>query len=363
MSTIHTAVLGYGLGGRVFHAPFVAAVPGLELTGIMQRNGDTAAQAYPQARIYRDPEDVFTDRQIDLVVVSTPNETHFSLAARALRAGKHVVIDKPFATTSAQALELIEIANAAGKLVAPFHNRRYDGDFLTMRKLLGAGTLGRVVTVESRFDRFRPLQRPNSWKETGGFVNGLLSDLGPHLVDQALALFGLPEAITASVRSDRDQTEIDDAFDIVLHYKNDDGRPFRYSCHATMLCADEGSRFALHGTHGSYRKFGVDPQEAALVAGARPPRLGDAAPWLDEPETAWGTLTVAANRTEPVTISRAPYPTERGDYRAFYANVRDAILGSGPLAISAEDGCRVIRLLELARDSSERQATLPVTFD
>jgi scyllo-inositol 2-dehydrogenase (NADP+) len=215
---IRVGVIGFGLGGRVFHAPFVSAVPGLRLVSIMQRNGDEAAKAYPSTKIERSLEAVLADKSIEIVVVSTPNETHFVLARRALEAGKHVVIDKPFAATSAETLELGQLAKAKGLLVIPFHNRRWDGDFITVKKLLKEGAVGRLVTFESHFDRFRPVPREGTWKEAENPANGMLFDLGPHLVDQVLSLFGAPNAMTASVRADRDDTAIEDAFDITLHY-------------------------------------------------------------------------------------------------------------------------------------------------
>src|ERR1700722_10200211 len=226
MSTdIGVAVIGFGLGGRVFHAPFVSAVPGLKLEAIVQRKGDAAAKAYPNTRILRSVEEALADPAIQLVVVSTPNETHFTLAKQALNAGKHVVIDKPFAATSAQARELSDLAASKHLVLVPFHNRRWDGDFLTVRKLLK--------------------------EEAGDPANGMLFDLGPHLVDQVLSLFGPPTAITASVRRDRDTTEIEDAFDIILHYP----RMLAF-CRASMLACDASPRFLLHGTHGSYKKYG-----------------------------------------------------------------------------------------------------------
>ena len=361
---IRTAVLGFGLAGKVFHCPFISAVPGLELSAIVQRHGNEAATAYPSALILRSIDDALADPNIDLIVVGTPNDTHFDLAARALQAGKHVVIDKPFAATSAQARELITLASKAGKIVAPFHNRRHDGDFLTLRKLRLENTLGRIVTIESHFDRFRPLQRTGTWKEASGPANGMLFDLGPHLVDQALALFGPPKAITASVRSDRDETAIEDAFIIVLDYGGTgETRYLRYTCQATMIAAENGPRFRVNGTRGSYVKYGVDPQESALVNGAKVPPIGSPEPWLPEPESAWGTLTYAPDPSDPANLTRTPHPTETGDYRSFYANVRDAINGVSPLAISSEDGYRTIRLLELARISSERRMTLDVSFE
>jgi scyllo-inositol 2-dehydrogenase (NADP+) len=367
MSTpIRTGVLGYGLAGRVFHCPFIAAVPGLELSAIVQRSPGRAAAAsaaYPLARILATPEEAFADPSIDLIVVATPNDTHVALATSALRAGKHVVVDKPLAATSAEARALIDLAGANKKILAPYHNRRFDGDFLTVRKLLADNTLGRVTQILSHFDRFRPIQRPNTWKEAPGPAAGNLFDLGPHLVDQALALFGPPTSITASVRHDRDQTHIDDAADITFTFTLPSGHTLRYECHETMLAAEPSPRFVVHGTHGSYTKFGTDPQESALHNGAIPPPLGSPTPWLPEPESAYGTLTLATQRPEPVQLTRSPLPTLPGDYRLFYANVRDAIQGISPLAIPAEDGYRTIRLLELALQSSLEQRTLPVTFD
>ena len=372
---IRTAVLGYGLAGRVFHCPFVNAVPGLELSVIAVKNPDRAAAAhaaYPNARIVAAPDEAFADPNIDLIVVGTPNDTHVSLVTRALNAGKHVVCDKPLATSASDALTLIKLAREKGKLLAPFHNRRYDTEFLTLRKLVDEQTLGRITQIIAHYDRYRPLIRPNTWKETGGHGNGLLYDLGPHVVDQAIALYGKPKSITASVRHDRDITDIEDAFDIALDYDlppaaGEPARNLRYECSASMLAADPAPRFRVHGTLGSYIKQGLDPQEAALLGGALPPQLGstlsEQSPWLPEPEISWGTLTLATKRTEPVALDRKPFPSVTGDYRLFYANVRDAIQGTAPLAIPPEDGYRVIRLLDLAQQSSDEQRTLPATFE
>lgn len=362
---IRTAVLGYGLAGKVFHCPFVSAVPGLELTAIVQRTGDTAAQRYPNARILRSVDEAFADPSLDLIVVGTPNHTHFEMARRALEANKHVVVDKPFTSTSAQARTLLDLARERGRIIAPYHNRRFDNDFRTVQKVLAEGSLGRVVQVISHMDRYRPMQRPNTWKEKGGLTTGILFDLGPHLVDMAVALFGTPARITASVRHERETTEIDDAIDIVLEYDATSrfgAHPLRFSCHTTMLGADPAARFRVHGTHGSYTKFGLDPQEPDSLAGAAPPPVGSSEPWGVEPESSWGTLTLGVERSEPIRITRAPYPTLPGDYRLFYLSVRDAILHGKPLVIPSEDGFRSIRLLELALESSRQQRTLPIDF-
>ncbi|HEY4354598.1 MAG TPA: Gfo/Idh/MocA family oxidoreductase [Acidobacteriaceae bacterium] len=358
-ANIRVAVLGFGLAGRVFHCPFVSAVPGLELAAIVQRKGDEAAAAYPSARILRSVEDALADSSIDLIVVGTPNDTHFDLAVRALQAGKHVVIDKPFAATGDEALSLVALAKDTSRVLAPFHNRRFDGDFLTVQQLLLEKTLGRIVQVVSRFDRYRPYQRPNTWKEASGPSNGMVFDLGPHLVDQALALFGVPDTVTANIRRDRDQTDIDDGFHITLEYK---AQRLLYECHATLLAAEPSPRFLIHGTHGSYSKGGVDPQEPAIVAGARPPHQDSPTPWLPEPESAWGTLTRATHLLDPITVERGLYPTLTGDYRRYYENVRDAILGSAPLAVTAEDGYRSIRLLEQAQQSAREGRSVNVAF-
>jgi scyllo-inositol 2-dehydrogenase (NADP+) len=359
---IGVGVIGFGLGGRVFHAPFVNALNGLRLAAILQRTGDAAAKAYPATKIVRSLDELFADNSIELVVVSTPNETHFAMAKQCLEAGKHVVIDKPFAATSEEALALGQLAKSKGLLVIPFHNRRWDGDFQTVRKLLQDDAVGRLVTFESHFDRFRPIPRENTWKEAENPANGMLFDLGPHLVDQVLALFGPPDDLTASVRADRDQTAIEDAFDITLHYPGKNGKGLLAHCRTSYLACDYAPRFLLHGTKGSFRKHGLDPQEPALVSGAKVPTQGSQQIWLQEDVSAWGTLTVAPNPADPATLVTRQVKTELGDYRGFYANVRDAILGTAQLAVTPEDGYRVIKLLELARESSAKGCTLKVKF-
>ncbi len=357
---IGVGVIGFGLGGRVFHAPFVNAVTGLRLAAILQRKGDEAARAYPAAQIVRSLNEMLAGKAIELVVVTTPNATHFELAKQALEAGKHVVIDKPFTATSEEASELSQLAKSKGLLAIPFHNRRWDGDFLTVKKLIAEQAVGRLVTFESHFDRFRPSPREGKWQEAENPANGLLFDLGPHLIDQALALFGLPDSITASVRSDRDGTAIEDAFDVTLSYPGANGKELLAHCRTSYLACDNSPRFLLHGTRGSFRKHGLDPQEPALVGGAKLPKLGSPEVWLQEGESAWGTLTVAPSPAAPERLVENQVKTEIGDYRRFYANVRDAILGAAPLALTAEDGFRVIRLLELARQSSAEGRTLKV---
>ena len=255
----------------------------------------------------------------------------------------------------------MELAAKKGLKVVPFHNRRWDGDFVTVKRILAEGSLGRLVTFESHFDRFRPVPRPNTWKEAADDSTGLLFDLGPHLIDQALDLFGAPEAITASVRKDRDETAIEDAFDITLHYMRE-GHQLLAHCRSSMLACDAAPRFLLHGTRGSFKKYGLDPQEPALVHGAKVPVMGSGDAWLEEDAAAWGTLTVAPVPADPGTLVRHEVITERCDYRGFYANVRDAINGNAEQAVAAMDGFRVVKLMEMARESSREGRTLKVVF-
>jgi scyllo-inositol 2-dehydrogenase (NADP+) len=342
---IRAGVIGFGLGGRVFHTAFISAVPGLELAAIVQRKGDEAAKAYPNAKIYRSAEELLADDRIDLVSVTTSNDSHFSLGREALLAGKHVVIDKPFTLTSAEAAELVVLARERKLVLSAFQNRRWDGDFHTLRDLLASAKLGRLVMFESHYDRFRQQPRLGSWKEGGVMPGGgMLYDLGTHILDQALHLFGVPETITADIRIDRDHGLTDDAFDIRLGYSR-----FTVLLRSSMTALIPGARFTLHGTEGSFVKFGIDPQEDAIKAGIPIGSPG----WGEEPESLWGTLKLADGTETRIR-------TQPGDYRGYYANIRDAIRGEAPIAVPAIDAWHTARITELARQSAAEQRTLPV---
>ncbi len=345
MSSIPVGLVGFGVAGRVFHAPLIRAAPGLELRTIVQRRGDSAQEAYPDVRVVRDLDAMLADPDIRLVVLATPNASHHELARRCLLAGRDVVVDKPFTATSAEALDLIRIATSRRRLISVFQNRRWDGDFLTVRQLIASGRLGRVVQFESHFDRYRPARRVEAWRERDEPGAGLLFDLGSHLVDQALALFGAPHAVTAGIRMERDEAVVDDAFDIVLDYPR-----LRVLLGATMLAPGPGPRFLVHGTRGTYTKYGLDPQEGVLRAGG----LAGGDGWGEEQEPSWGTLTLA----EDGSVTQRTVRTEPGDYRLYYANVRDALSGTAALAVTGEQAFRVIHLLELARASSRERRTL-----
>ncbi|MGI4755663.1 MAG: Gfo/Idh/MocA family oxidoreductase [Janthinobacterium lividum] len=359
MRRIRTGVVGYGLAGRVFHAPFVQSVPALELTTIVQRTGDSAKEAYPGVVLMRTLDELLAS-DVELVVIGTPSPTHYALTKQALLAGKHVVCDKPVTTTLAQAEDLEATAKAQGKLLFPFQNRRWDGDFLTMRSLIEEGRLGRVVTLDSRFDRYRPQPKSGAWREEeeGG---GLLYDIGPHLIDQALTLFGCPNRVYAQLRHDRDaRSSVPDAFDLHLFFTGPDGRDILVRLGTTVLATDPGPRYRLEGVGGSYVKYGLDPQELTIIGGAKVPSLDTSEPWLAEPEAMWGTLTVAPDPAQPAKLEQSKVPTQRGDYRAFYQNVAEAILGSAEQIVTPRAAVRIARITELAQDSSRTGTVITV---
>jgi scyllo-inositol 2-dehydrogenase (NADP+) len=332
-------LLGYGLAGEFFHAPLIVAEPRLELRAIVTADPERAARAARLATVVASPDAVLRDPAIDLVVVATPNDTHHALAGAALRAGRHVVVDKPLAADVAQADDLITLADRAGRVLVPFHNRRWDGDFLTVRAVIASGRLGRIVRYEAWWDRFRTDLR-EGWKDRAAPGAGIHYDLGSHLIDQLLVLFGAPDEIDADVAAMRTGSPIVDHVEIRGRYRTG----LRVALGATMLGADPRPRFAVHGTRGSFVKFGVDPQEAQLRAGRRPgdPDFGvEAAASAGTP----GTFTVADGTREPV-------PTHRGDYTAFYAGVAAAVLDGAPVPVDAADARRGLELIALAERSA-----------
>jgi predicted dehydrogenase len=332
---IKTGVVGFGLAGKVFHAPFISQVDGLELTGIVRRNGE-ADPKYPGVRFVRSVEELLAIEDIELVVVATPNDLHAPIARQCLQAGCHVVVDKPFTPTLKEAEELVALAKRKNRIVTVFQNRRWDGDFLTVRRLLADHGLGRVVIYESHFDRFRPNLR-GSWHERPIAGMGLLFDLAPHLIDQALLLFGTPEAISADLRKEREGSVVDDAFDITFHYPH-----MRALLRASAVTAAPGPRYWICGTTGTYTKYGLDPQEDAMKAGGDPA----SANWGREPGDAWGRVTTADGAKS--------VPTIPGHYRPFYENVRDAIVGKAGIAVTPEQALNVMRALEIAMKSSKQ---------
>lgn len=346
MRELKVGLIGYGMAGRVFHAPVIAAVPGLQLAKVVERRGQTARERYPWVEVVREAAALFEDEEIELVVVATPNASHFELARQALLAHKHVVVDKPFTLTSAEARELIELAHQQNRVVSAFQNRRWDGDFQTVSQIVKQGLLGRLVEYESHFDRFRNYFSPErAWRETAGPGSGVLFDLGPHLIDQAQVLFGLPRLVTADIRSQRQAGTADDQFELILHYDE-----LKVTLKAGLLVREPGPRFAVHGTEGSFVKYGVDPQEEALKRGRSPRELE----WGVEPPEQWGTLNTRIGGLH----FQGKVETVPGCYPAYYENVRQAIRGEAALIVKPEEARETIRLIELAVQSNAEQRTV-----
>ena len=334
MKSLSVGLLGFGLAGSVFHAPLIQCEPRLRLTAIASSRIDDIRRAAPEA-VATTAEAVIADPSIDLVVIATPNTSHAPLAREALLAGKHVVIDKPMATTAAEADELIDLAKRQGRLLTVFHNRRWDNDFLTLRACLDRGDIGRPYHYEAHFDRFRP-QIKQGWREQTLAGSGVLFDLGAHLIDQALTLFGMPDRILADVGSQRPDAQVDDWFHIVLGY----GR-MRAILHCGTVVCRPGPRFQLHCDRGSFLKHGMDGQEAALRAGRLPTEAG----WGgDDPENF--ALLVQADGTER-RVETIP-----GDYPAFYRGVAASILDGAPPPVTAEQARDVLTVLEAVRKAA-----------
>ena len=341
MQPIRTGLIGYGTAGAVFHAPLIAAAPGLRLTAIASRRADEIARDFPEAKAYENPQSLIDDPDIELVVVATPNETHATLARAALEAGKHVVVDKPFTLDAGEAEALIALADAVGRKLSVFQNRRWDSDFLTVRRLVDDGRLGEIAYYEAHFDRFRP-EIKQGWRETEAPGAGLLYDLGAHLIDQALVLFGLPQAVTADVTRQRAAARADDYFHVVLDY----GRR-RAVLHASVLVRDPGPRYLVHGDGGSFVKYGIDGQEAALREGRRPGGEG----WGEDDPALFGRFTDADGTA--ATIDSLP-----GRYTAYYNGIAASIRDDAPLPVEARDARDVIRVIEAAQISARERRTI-----
>ncbi|MCX7285047.1 MAG: oxidoreductase [Novosphingobium sp.] len=328
----NVALVGYGFAGKTFHAPLIEAEPNLALAAIVSSDAAKVHADFPGLRVEADIAAVLADPAIDLVVIATPNDSHAPLAHAAIAAGKALVVDKPLALTLAEAREIAAHAEARGTLLSVFHNRRWDGDFLTIASAIEQDLIGKVAHFESHFDRFRP-QVHNRWRENPGPGSGVWADLGPHLVDQALCLFGLPTRITASLGTLRDGAQTDDWAHVVLEYPDK-----RCVLHAGMLVAGGSPRFVVHGTEGSVIKHGLDPQESQLIAGLRP----------GAPE--WGQEAL------PLTChdaAGAAHPLESmpGDYPRYYAGIASALDG-GALPVTPEQALAVMAVVEAATEAA-----------
>jgi scyllo-inositol 2-dehydrogenase (NADP+) len=339
---LKAALLGYGFAGKTFHAPLLSRIPGLQLTHIVSSDSAKVRKDH-DVTVLAKPEDAFALPEIDLIVIATPNSTHFDLAQKAISAGKHVVVDKPFTVTSEEAAELISLAGKRQRLLSVFHSRRWDADFLTLREIIRQGSLGEVVQFESRYDRYRPEPRQR-WREQAVPGAGVWFDLGSHLVDQALQLFGSPEAIYVDLELQRRGAQAVDYFHAVLRYRRS-----RVILTAGCLIVSETPRFAVHGTLGGFTKFGMDTQEDALKRGEIPGSPG----WGHDPRPG-KLITVQRDGLETRQVPNIP-----GNYLAYYKGIRDAITLAAPNPVAPEDGLAVIELLETGIRSSAACAELP----
>lgn len=343
---LRVGLVGYGYAGKTFHAPLIAAVPGLRLAAVSSHGPQRVKADWPDAEVLPDARALLQRDDLDLIVIASPNDSHFPLARAALAAGRHVVVDKPFTLMLAEARELAALAHARRRLLSVFHNRRWDGDFLTLRELDRSGALGRIVNLESAFDRYRPQVRER-WRESAAPGGGLWFDLGPHLLDQALQLFGWPRSISLAQAVLRDGGQADDWFQARLDYP---GR--RVVLRASMLAAAASPRFVVHGTGGSWVKLGLDPQEDALKAGQRPQ-------W--PPQPGWGEERNVSLITRPCgeALRTDHWPLAAGCQAAYYAAVHDALRGDGPNPVPPHEAVAVMALLELGRRSAHEGRALP----
>ena len=337
---IRVGLIGYGYAGRVFHAPLIAATDGIELVAVASSRAEAVREALGDVAVAPTPDALIARDDIELVVVATPNDTHAPLALAALAGGKHVVVDKPFALSLDQAAPVVAGAERAGRVLAVFHNRRFDSDFLSVQAAIARGDMGEVVHFESHFDRYRPQVR-DRWRERAGGGGGIWYDLGPHLIDQALQLFGMPEAVEASIATLRPGAVADDWAHAILHYAGK-----RVTLHASMLVAGGSARFTVHGTAGSLVKQRGDQQEAQLLAGMTPGAPG------------WG------EDDDPLVLhdgegSRA-VPWVAGDQRAFYRGVVDAIRGVGANPVPPGEALAVMAVIEAGLRSSAEQRVVPL---
>ncbi len=337
-SDIRVALIGYGFAGKTVHAPLIEATPGLRLAVVASRQKEIVLSELPAVQV-TDPQTALAHENVDLVVIASPNDSHFSLARAALQAGKHVVVDKPFTTSLAEARELSALAYAQGCLLSVFHNRRWDSDFLTVRTVIGQGLLGDVLHFESHMDRFRPQVR-DRWRERPGPGSGLWFDLGPHLVDQALQLFGMPQKITASLANQRAGAQTDDWAHVLLDYGSR-----KVILHCSLLAASGSPRFTVHGTHGSLIKRLSDPQEPQLRAGMRP----------HDPQ--WGIDSDCARFYDSQGIIEE-IQSQRGDYGKYYREIVTALNTGSANPVTPEDATNVMIVLEAAVTSSARGQTV-----
>ena len=340
MQKIKTALLSYGMSGKVFHAPFLEFHQGFQLMGSWERSKQLIQLDYPNLQSYPTLEALLQD-DIDLVIVNTPVGTHFEYAKQVLLAGKHVVVEKAFTTTVAEAQELLNLAQEKGLKLSVFQNRRWDSDFKTVQQVVSNKYLGELVEAEFHFDRYNPLLSPKGHKETDNAGAGILKDLGPHLIDQALHLFGFPQSIFADVRVTRAHSVVDDCFDILLYYPD-----FRVRLKAGFFVREANPAYVIHGKKGSFLKPRGDIQEEELKSG-KTPNLDS---WGTENKELEGLLHTEINGT----IIKKKVPTLQGNYYDFFDGIYQSIVNSVQEPVIANEGLQVMQIIEAAIKSSSQ---------
>ena len=344
---INAGIIGFGLSGKVFHAPFLHTLPGFNLKKIVERHGEESKKIYPYVEIVRDFHDLLNDPDINLIIICTPNALHFPMVKESLLAGKHVVVEKPVTPTSDEVEELIRLARSVDRKLFVYQNRRWDGDFLTVRRILDKKILGDLTEYEAHFDRYSPELSPGAWRDEDNPGGGILYDLGTHLIDQALLLFGLPESLFADIRKQRKGSRVDDCFELDLFYPG-----LKVILKAGMLVREPGPRFILHGSKGSFEKYGIDPQEKDLKDGLMPGSDN----WGVEDPKYRGILNVK-NAGENLYRD---IETEPGCYQVFYENVFAVLVNDKKMAVKPEEAKDVIRIIELAFESSSNKRVVKI---
>ena len=341
MKPIITGIASYGMSGSLFHAPFISINDGFDLKFVVERTKDNAKGRYPDVCILRSFEELVAEPSVELVVVNTPDVTHYEYTKKALLAGKHVVVEKPFVFTVEEGVELIELAREKSLVLCVYQNRRWDGDFLTVRRILEAGYLGRVVEFSSSYQRYRNFIQQNTWKEVADSRVGITYNLGSHMIDQVVVLFGKPEAVYADIDKLREGSLVDDYYHIRLIYPK-----LKVSVKASYLVREETPRYIINGTEGSFVKCGIDPQEEALKTGASPSLPG----WGREDESLWGTLNTNIGGTH----FRGKIETANGNYGCFYEEVYEAVRNGKSPSTAASNVISVIKILEAAFESASK---------
>lgn len=351
---IRVAILGYGLAGSVFHAPLVTATPGMHVAAIVTSNPErqhSARASNPDARIYAHADQLWQEAaEYDLAIIATANSTHVTLGIAAMQASLPVVIDKPMAATVADAERLIAVSKETGKLLTVFQNRRWDNDFLTVQKLLAADLLGPITRYESRFERYRAQPRQGVWRESAdpADAGGQLYDLGSHLIDQALFLFGQPDYVYAEVERRRPGAQVDDDAFVALQFSSG----IKAHLWMSQVARIAGARMRISGLRGTYEKWGLDPQEDMLKAGKRPGEPG----WGIEPRELWGRLSTDLG--EDGLHIDGPIETVPGAYEHFYDQIYHALTGGGKLPVDPEQVIQTIRIIEAAQRSAREKITI-----